>query len=77
MWGALWYSRNEMDGVTMHIIFKDCMPALFRTKKAAQEWIKSEYGYIAARRDLRGEPHGWRMPRPVRVQLQVKENFNV
>jgi len=42
-------------------------PTIFKTKKAAREWVKLHYGYIAARRDLREYPHGWRMPLVVPV----------
>lgn len=70
-WGALWYSKNKLDGITSHIVFKNLMPALFLTKKEAKEFIKKEYGYIAKRKDLRGEPFGWRMPKPVRIMFSV------
>lgn len=45
----------------------------FKTKAAAAAFIADRYGYIANRKDLRGEPHGWRMPIPVRVLVTVKQ----
>ena len=44
----------------------------FKTKRDAAAFIKDRYGYIAQRRDLRVEPHGWRMPIPVRVRISVE-----
>ena len=49
--------------------------AVFESRDAAREFIKSKYGYIAGspRPDLRREPHGWRMPVAVKVVVAVKE----
>lgn len=44
----------------------------FRTRRAAAAFIKDRYGYIAERADLRREPHGWKMPVPVRVRITVE-----
>ena len=48
---------------------QDCLPALFRTRREAREYINEKYGYIRTRKDLRAEPHFWRMPRAVRVSV--------
>ena len=69
-WAALWRSKNLLDGERKHIINKDdFLPALFRTRREAREFIDQEYGYIRTRRDLREEPHGWKIPIPVRVKI--------
>lgn len=72
LWAAEWRSENELDGVTRHLIQTPDHPCvfLFRTRKACQAWIRHNYGYIAKRPDLRREPHGWRMPQPVRVEVR-------
>lgn len=44
---------------------------LFRTRSEAREWIEKEYGYLRTRPDLQAEPHGWKMPIPVRVVIGV------
>lgn len=44
----------------------------FKTRTAAAAFIADRYGYIAKRKDLREEPHGWRMPVPVRVRITVE-----
>ncbi len=67
IWAAQWYSKNKLDGVSRHIIFKNGLPVLFRTRRECRTYIKENYGYIADREDLRDEPHGWRLPRPVKV----------
>jgi len=46
--------------------------ALFRTRRAARDYIRRHYGYIAQRADLQAQPHGWRMPRPVRVRVTLE-----
>ena len=68
-WGALWHSNNRLDGMREHLCFENCLPVLFVTRKQCRAWITKTHGYIKTRRDLRDEPHGWRMPRPVRVTI--------
>ena len=71
LWGALWRSRNRLDGVTTHLLNKDCLPVLFTTRKAARDWIETEFGWLKTRDDLHAEPHGWKMPIAVRVKVAV------
>ena len=73
-WGVEWYSKCRLDGVTCHLMWQSpCQPAIFRTRKEAREWIQKRYGYIKTRMDLRQEPHGWRLPRPVRVRVALQK----
>ena len=69
LWAAEWYSKNLLDGERRHIINLNCLPALFRTRRECRAFIKEKYGYIAERPDLRVEPHGWRMPQAVKVEI--------
>ena len=72
-WGVEWYSHNRLNGITRHVMWKEPnIPALFSTRLAAREWINSKYGYIRNRQDLRVEPHGWRVPRAVRVHVAIQ-----
>jgi hypothetical protein len=74
LWAAQWHSKCRLDGETKYLCYSsDCLPKLFRTRAACRAWIKAKYGYIAERPDLRAEPFGWKMPKPVRVQLVVYE----
>ncbi len=68
-WGALWNSHNNMDGLDNHLICRKGLPVIFKTRKAAKAWIDETHGYIRDRKDLRVEPHGWRMPTPVRITI--------
>lgn len=68
-WGGRWRSRD-----TECLIFRERMPVLFRTRAEARAWIKQEFGYIRARKDLRAAPHFWRMPRAVRVVIREHPN---
>lgn len=73
-WGARWYSKNRLDGVREYPMFNDsCMPLLFLTKREAMNFIKEKYSYVAKRKDLRQEPHGWRMPKPIRLKVTLEE----
>ena len=67
VWGALWRWGDPRDNGRSHLLNENCLPVLFRTRKAARDWIEIKYGYIKVRQDLRAKPHGWRMPIPVRV----------
>ena len=71
MWAAEWYSNNRLDGERRNLIYEAGVVRLFKSKKKCSEYIKDRYGYIAKRKDLRAEPHGWRMPQPVKVTVQV------
>ncbi len=69
LWAVRWHSRNKLDGDTKHILYENCLPMLFRTRKEARVWIENKYGYIRSRPDLRGEPHGWRLPKAIKVVI--------
>lgn len=71
-WGLLWRSHSKLEGTTEFLIYQDLMPALFLTRKEAREFADEHYGYIRTRADLRAEPHGWKMPIPVRVCLSIE-----
>lgn len=72
-WGVLWKSKNKLNGVSQHICRDDnCVPALFNTRKEARKFIDLHYGYIRTRIDLQHEPHGWRIPKAVKVKVDVK-----
>lgn len=72
-WAGLWYSRNKLDGVTRHLLYFNGVIALFSTRRKAKEFIEQKYGYIRTRKDLRNEPHGWRLPQPIRVSVTPNE----
>ena len=44
----------------------------FKTRKDAEGFIKDRFGYIKTRPDLRAEPHGWKMPKPVKIKICVE-----
>lgn len=71
-WGVQWYSRNNLEGETRQFMWHEGRPALFRTRQLARDWIRERYGYIAHRRDLREEPHGWRVPKAMRVKVTIE-----
>ncbi len=74
-WGVQWYSRNRVDGESRHLQWQpvpDGCPGdfiLFRTRAQCRAYIDQHYGYIRERPDLLREPHGWRVPRAVRVKV--------
>jgi len=71
-WGVLWRSKNKLDGVNQHLLCRvNGTTVLFRTRRKARVWVELTHGYIRTRPDLRAAPHGWRMPIPVRVKVEV------
>lgn len=71
VWAAMWRSENMADGKTRYLLNENCLPVLFRTRRETREYIEKKYGYIRRSRGLRAEPHGWRMPIPVRVIVAI------
>lgn len=72
-WAVKWRSYNEFAGKTEFFTSDGINYVLFRTKKEAAQHIKDGYGYIAKRKDLHVEPHGWKMPIPVKVKVTLTE----
>jgi len=70
LWAIQFESTNALDGHRTHLVFDGGMPLLFKTKRQCLAWIRVNYGYIRTRRDLRREPHGWRMPKSVKVRVR-------
>ena len=73
LWAGQWYSRCKLDGVTTYILYENCLPVLFRTRRECRAYIDKRYGYIRDRADLRAEPHGWRLPRAIKVRVEEVE----
>lgn len=55
------------------IMWHNCQPLLFFTRREARAFIQEHYGYIKTREDLRRPPHNWRLPTAVRVTVDIKE----
>jgi hypothetical protein len=70
-WGVMWHSQNKLDGVSKFLIYNSParIPHIFKTRRLANVFIEAVYGYIRTRPDLRAEPHGWRMPKAVKVTI--------
>jgi hypothetical protein len=73
-WVPAWYSRNQLDGEKCYFMVFGQIDFIFRTRRECRAAIKKRWGYIATRQDLRAEPHGWRVPRAVRVCITVEEH---
>lgn len=54
------------------LLWDNGLPLLFRTRKHARLWADSSYGYIRHRKDLRTDPHNWRLPKPVMVSVKLE-----
>lgn len=70
-WGILWQSNNRAEGKRAHLVCEG-LPLLFNTRHEARVKIDEKFSYIRHRPDLRQEPHGWQMPKAVRVQATYK-----
>jgi hypothetical protein len=77
LWAPKWSSYNRLDGRQQHLIIFDWQAQeqhlLFRTRRECRAWIAQNFGYIKQRKDLRSEPHGWRMPKAVQVEIRECE----
>jgi len=70
-WVAKWSQTNKLDGHREYYIGHGWL--LFKTRDECRAYIKEKFGYIAKRRDLRTEPHCWRVPKPVKVRVELIE----
>ena len=66
-WGLLWHAKNRLSGCREHLMFENCELLMFTRRSDARAFAHQKYGYIKTRHDLRVEPHGWRMPRPIKI----------
>jgi len=75
LWGLKWRNKNRIEGLVEHLIRDEhCIPILFATRRQACAYREKRYGYIRTRVGLRVEPHGWRMPKVIRVEAkEVKQ----
>ena len=71
-WAVEWYSKSRLDGVSRFFVWDGGNPCLFRSRADARDFIRQKWGYIAQRPDLRAEPHGWRLPKAVRVFVRLE-----
>lgn len=78
-WGLRDYSKNERDGERVHLLWSKGRPLFFNTREEARAYNREHYGYIRNRPDLQREPHGWTVPKVVKViqtitfELEVPE----
>ncbi len=73
-WAIKWRSENLLDGKREYLMgCQNVAPRLFKTRATARAYVKHYYGYIATRPDLKAEPHGWKMPTPVKVTVRIEE----
>ncbi len=69
LWSVEFRSRTKLDGLTKYLIRESGVPVLFRSRAQACRFVDAKYGYLRGRDDLRNEPFGWMLPRPVRVTI--------
>ena len=50
-----------------HLIFDYGKVATFKTRQEARQFAEATIGYMKKRPDLRGYPHYWRMPIPIKI----------
>jgi len=73
-WAIQWISNSRLDGTTRYFMGEPTrgMTMLFRTRKQARTYRDKHWGYIRYRTDLQDEPHGWKLPRVVRVNVHIE-----
>jgi hypothetical protein len=75
-WSIKWRSQNRLDGKVEYLLGTTVHPSrtvLFETRRQAIEYREREFGYLRKRPDLRREPHGWKMPLVMRVEVMIRE----
>jgi len=76
IWALEWHCKVDKKEKRKQLVYENCVPILFQTRKKARLYAEGRYGYIKTRKDLRDSPFGWRMPRPIKVHVttKIKEN---
>jgi len=71
-WAIKWKSESKLNGKREFLIGLDGYTTIvFRLRKDARTFCKEKFGYIKTRKDLRSEPHGWKMPQVVKVEINI------
>jgi hypothetical protein len=68
-WTLQWRSENKRDGRREYMCAS--MKGLFDTRAEARAAQENEYCYLQGRPDLRAEPHGWLVPKVVKVKVTI------
>ena len=68
-WAIQWRQENSLDGKRSYLLGVGDGYKTFRTRSQAREFIEERFGYIRNRTDLKAEPHGWKMPRAIKVTI--------
>jgi hypothetical protein len=77
-WAVKWRQKGGIDGDRSYLMGSFNIGAmLFQTRSEARQYIKENWSYIRDRKDLRTYPHGWRMPVPVKVSIDIQELSDV
>lgn len=71
-WALQWRSENQLDGVRRYIMWDKGETLFFDTRKEAREHRDRNYGYIKKCRDLQEEPHGWQVPKVVKIEIILR-----
>lgn len=82
-WAIKWRSKNKLDGERQYLqggsrhnppyMFGGYKTMVFASRALARHYVKQHYGYMRGRQDLKDEPHGWKMPQVVKVNVTVEE----
>lgn len=84
-WAVKWREDSWLDGKSEYLIgrfgsggkipdiLSGYITMVFKTREQARKFVKRKFGYIRKRPDLRREPHGWKMPVVVKVNVTVEE----
>lgn len=71
-WGILHRKENKLDGKKSWLrCDRTCMPEMFQTREEAREFISVNLKSTYSRPELKIEPHGWKMPIPVKIEIIV------
>lgn len=68
-WAIEWHSVNKLNGDQRMLL--GGIDGLFKTRQAARAHIEEQWGFLRDRPDLHAEPHGWKMPRAVKVRVTI------
>lgn len=72
LWGIVHVTKGGIDGDTERLMYSNPRDGwlIFRTKRECKAYIDNYWSYYKTSKDLRAYPYGYRLPKPVKIEIK-------